>query len=55
MYTNMYKIITNKNLLYKKINKIKFKDSKKRKQDYLEIMEINLKYSPLKELELMPL
>ena len=33
MYTLMcIKLMTNKNLLYKKINKIKFKNSKKKKE-----------------------
>ena len=34
MYTLMcIKLMTNKNLLYKKINKIKFKNSKKKRMD----------------------
>ena len=40
MYTLMcIKLMTNKNLLYKKINKIKFKRKKKNVQETIQIME----------------
>ena len=50
MYTLMcIKLMTNKNLLYKKINKIKFKNSKKKKEDpvvlFIQIMALFFHFS----------